>query len=241
MDFDASDSMPDRQHNAMLFCPPQPPIRLRRGGAVVIGRHHSCDLTIRCEDVSRRHAEVRASDSHFEVEDLSSTNGTFVNGEKLSGPRPLLPGDQIEIGSSLITFCFIEAAMGSGPVGADFGKTAVQLPSESPQTEAFRGALSEIPPFALLQVMEMGSKTGILEIENPEGPGRIWFDNGFPVHAECEKHLGFDAAVLLVLGTQGSFRFEPHRAVTVERTIEASVTELLLEASRQADEAAHHP
>jgi pSer/pThr/pTyr-binding forkhead associated (FHA) protein len=229
--------MSDRPHNAILFCPPQPPLRLRRGANLVIGRHHSCDLSIRCEDVSRRHAEVRATGSQFEIEDLSSTNGTFVNGQKISGIQPLLPGDKIEIGSSLITFCFIEAAMGSGPVGADGGKTVVQLPGGSPQTDAFRGALSEIPPFALLQVMEMGSKTGILTMENPEGVGRIWFDNGFPVHAECEKRLGFDAAVTLVLGTHGSFRFEPQRAVTVERTIEASVTELLLEASRQADEA----
>ncbi len=237
MDSDLSNSTLDvKRHHAMLFSPPQPPVRLRPGAEVVIGRHHSCDLIVRCDDVSRRHAEVRAEGTHFEIEDLSSTNGTFVNNEKIEGTQTLLPGDRIEIGSTLVTFCYIEAAMDSGPAETDGGKETV-LQLEPRTSEAFRGALSEIPPFALLQLMEMGAKSGLLEIEGGEAPGRIWFAGGDPIHAESEKHLGFDAALQLVSATHGRFRFEPQDVLAIDRTIQASVTELLLEACRQADEA----
>lgn len=237
MDSDLDDPTLDlsRQH-AMLFCPPQPPLRIQPGVAVVIGRHKSCDLSVRCDDVSRRHAEVRADGSRFEIEDLSSTNGTFVNGERVAGPRTLLPGDRIEIGSTMVTFCHIEATLDSDPMESDGGQTLLQL--DPPVSEAFLGSLAEIPAFALLQVMEMNSQTGILQIEGTELPGRIWFASGMPVHAETEKQIGFDAALQLVGNTQGRFRFEPGD-VGVERTIQASVTELLLEACRQADDAAN--
>jgi len=235
MDSDPSDPTLDlTNHHAMLFSPPHPPVRFGPGVIVVIGRHQTSDLHVRCDDVSRRHAEVRAHGSHFEIEDLSSTNGTFVNGEKIEGTRPLLPGDRIEIGSRTITFCYIEAAMDSDPNESDGGMTVLQL--DPRPSEAFRGALSEIPPFALLQVMEMGGKTGILQIEGSEAPGRLWFDGGRPIHAETEKQLGFDAALEFVNNTRGQFRFEP-QPVETDQTIQASVTELLLEACRQADEA----
>jgi pSer/pThr/pTyr-binding forkhead associated (FHA) protein len=235
MDSDPTDAtLALGRHQAMLFSPPQPPLRLQPGSEIVIGRHHSCQLSVRCDDVSRRHAEVRSEGSHFEIEDLSSTNGTFVNGEKIEGARALMPGDRIEIGSILVTFCTIEAAMDSDKGETDPGQTVLQL--ESRPSEAFRGALSEIPPFALLQVLEMGSKTGVLEFEGGEVPGRIWFSHGLPVHSESEKQLGFDAALRMVSATQGRFRFEPQE-ITVDRTIQASVTELLLEACRIADEA----
>ena len=129
----------------------------------------------------------------------------------------------------------IEVAMENHPGDSDGGMTLLQL--EPRPSEAFRGALSEIPPFALLQVLEMGSKTGILQLDGSESPGCICFDRGKPIHAESEKQVGFDAAIELVHNTRGQFRFEP-QDVSGNQTIQASVTELLLEACRQADEAA---
>ncbi len=235
MDSQQDDSTLDvSRHHAMLFCPPQPPLHLQPGSTVVIGRHNSCDLSVRCEDVSRRHAEVRADGSRFEIEDLSSTNGTFVNGEMLAGPQTLVPGDRIEIGSMVVTFCYIEATLDADPIANDGNQTLLQL--DPPTSEAFRGSLCEIPAFALLQVMEMNSQTGVLQIDGNDLPGRIWFANGMPIHAECGKQVGFDAALQLVSNRQGRFRFEPNVA-PAERTIEASITELLMEACRQADEA----
>ena len=54
-------------------------------------------------NVSRRHAEVRPQGSGFRVVDLSSTNGTRVNGEKVA-ERQLADGDRIEIGNVVLRF-----------------------------------------------------------------------------------------------------------------------------------------
>jgi hypothetical protein len=63
----------------------------------------------------------------------------------------------------------------------------------------------------------------------------MWFENGSPVHAETEKNVGADAALALVNASEGEFSFESQE-VAVEQTIQASITELLLEACRQEDE-----
>ena len=64
---------------------------------VVIGREDT-DLTIDDVELSRRHAVVRRHASRLQVEDLGSTNGTYLNEEQLDGPQPLHPGDRIRIG-----------------------------------------------------------------------------------------------------------------------------------------------
>ena len=102
-------------------------------------------------------------------------------------------------------------------------------------SEAFRGDLSEIPPFAVLQIMEMGRKTGVLKIEADTNPGSLWLRHGNPIHAETKGQVGFDAALRLVCAKRGRFAFEPTEE-TPEATITATVTELLLEAARQLDE-----
>ena len=53
-------------------------------------------------EISRRHARIRrvAGDT-FVVQDESSANGTFVNGDRIEGPHPLRPGDELRIGSTV--------------------------------------------------------------------------------------------------------------------------------------------
>lgn len=65
---------------------------------VLLGRDAGCALRLPAEDVSRRHARVAPADGGHVVEDLGSTNGTFVNGEAVSARR-LASGDRIRIGS----------------------------------------------------------------------------------------------------------------------------------------------
>ena len=223
----------EASRTAMLFCPPLPPQRIDSDAPVAIGRHPSCEFAIRKSDVSRRHAEIRAVDGGYVLRDLGSTNGTFVNGEPVDGECPLSTGDRIEIGSSTITFCTLDAAIDDALLVPGEAKTMIF--ERASTRDAFHGQLAEIPPFAVLQVLEMGGKTGLLEIEAPSGIGTVWFRNGRPVHAATEKHAGFDAAVAIVNTDRGAFRFEAQE-LDVEPTIRATVTELLLEASRQRDE-----
>ena len=98
-----------------------------------------------------------------------------------------------------------------------------------------RGDVAEIPPFAVLQILEMGRKTGVLQLETDDGPGSLWLCDGSPVQAETKSLRGFEAAMAVVNASAGQFAFEPSRAAP-DCTIQASVTELLLEASRQLDE-----
>lgn len=222
--------------SAMLFLPPHPPLPLPPGGRIVIGRSRTCDITVRSADASRRHAEIEAGPAGFVLTDLDSTNGTFVNGRRV-GRQVLRTGDRIEIGGDLVTFCLIDPALEAGDqTQADQAETRM---TERPALgQCVEGRLEEIPPFAVLQMLELGSKSGLLSIEGgPTGSGRMWLVSGDPVHAETEKQRGFDAAVALCQADAGRFSFEPGQPPP-ERTIQASGTELLLEASRLLDEAA---
>ena len=64
-------------------------------GEAVVGRSRAADLRISEGYVSRRHARLWTEDGLLLVEDLGSTNGTWVNGERVGGARALGPGDRI--------------------------------------------------------------------------------------------------------------------------------------------------
>ncbi|HET6549319.1 MAG TPA: DUF3662 and FHA domain-containing protein [Solirubrobacter sp.] len=70
----------------------------------VLGRSRDCDVVLDDPNVSRHHAEVRPSGGSWIVNDLGSTNGIKVNGRRVDGPQSLKPGDEIELGTSHVTF-----------------------------------------------------------------------------------------------------------------------------------------
>ena len=65
-----------------------------------IGRE-GCDITLSDPDVSRRHAAIQIVRDEVSIEDLGSTNGTFVNGQRIEERRRLSDGDEIQIGSTV--------------------------------------------------------------------------------------------------------------------------------------------
>ena len=65
---------------------------------IIIGRDDSADVTIPASAVSRRHAKLMLEGGNYMLEDLGSSNGTFLNGEKLTERRPLKSGDKIRLG-----------------------------------------------------------------------------------------------------------------------------------------------
>lgn len=84
---------------------------------VRIGRGSMNEIVIQDNQSSRQHAEISREGDQLVVRDLGSTNGTFVNGERITGPRTLRPGDQLRIGET--TFGF-QAEVG-GPTPAVAG------------------------------------------------------------------------------------------------------------------------
>lgn len=71
---------------------------------VVIGRSSQADITVDDGGVSRRHLEITAQDGIYLAVDLGSTNGSFVNGEKLMGRRELSNGAILGVGKARIVF-----------------------------------------------------------------------------------------------------------------------------------------
>jgi pSer/pThr/pTyr-binding forkhead associated (FHA) protein len=69
---------------------------------ITVGRDESCHVTIPDSSVSHRHARIYHSDGEWYVEDLGSTNGTFVNDRPLTRPIVLRPGDTVSIGRSTL-------------------------------------------------------------------------------------------------------------------------------------------
>jgi hypothetical protein len=76
---------------------------LSASGAV-LGRSRDADIVLDDPNVSRHHAEIRPSGGSWIVNDLGSTNGVKVNGRRVSGPQSLKRGDEIELGTSRVTF-----------------------------------------------------------------------------------------------------------------------------------------
>ncbi len=74
------------------------------GEELTLGRAGGCQVTIDDTYVSQLHARLFLREGQYYVEDLGSTNGTYLNGVPLSGPQPLHDGDRIRIGDSEFTF-----------------------------------------------------------------------------------------------------------------------------------------
>ena len=96
--------------------------RLELGGEVVLGREGD-PVEIDDQQLSRRHAVVRPVADGFEVEDLGSLNGTFVNDQRIEAPTPLAGGDMIKVGQTVLE---VELARVPASVGA-----TVQTPVET--------------------------------------------------------------------------------------------------------------
>jgi DNA-binding winged helix-turn-helix (wHTH) protein len=69
-------------------------------GEHVAGRGDECELVIDAETVSRRHACIHVRAGSASIEDLDSTNGTSVNGTRISAATPLVDGNQIALGTA---------------------------------------------------------------------------------------------------------------------------------------------
>lgn len=91
-------------------------------GVITIGRDITNDIVINDPEVSRHHLRLTQGGGGYTLEDLGSTNGTFVNGQRLTGARPLQPGDTLGLGET-VTLAYEGAAGAAGidPQAATMG------------------------------------------------------------------------------------------------------------------------
>lgn len=65
---------------------------------VIVGRSEECNITLKTDEVSRRHCRLSKRDGQLCVKDLGSRNGTVVNGVEVTGEKTLAHGDELQIG-----------------------------------------------------------------------------------------------------------------------------------------------
>jgi pSer/pThr/pTyr-binding forkhead associated (FHA) protein len=74
-------------------------------GTVTVGREAGNTLALPAEtSLSRNHARIEQTPGGWQVVDNNSTNGTFVNGQRIQGAMPIAPGDEIQMGAIRFRF-----------------------------------------------------------------------------------------------------------------------------------------
>jgi pSer/pThr/pTyr-binding forkhead associated (FHA) protein len=82
---------------------PQQEARLEIPGPVcVIGRASTANIVLEEESVSKQHARLTYGDGAFHIEDLGSSNGTFVNGKRVHEAQEIHPGDLLRLGAVIL-------------------------------------------------------------------------------------------------------------------------------------------
>lgn len=107
------------------------------GEQLMIGRDSTNEIVINDAEVSRRHARLTFQGGKYVLEDLGSTNGTFVNGQRLAGPRVLKSGEVVSFGEQIM--------MAFETVSLDPGAT-VMSPRAAAVPAASRPAYAPQPP-----------------------------------------------------------------------------------------------
>jgi pSer/pThr/pTyr-binding forkhead associated (FHA) protein len=216
---------------------------------IIVGRSSDLDMVLVEEMVSRKHARIEHRDGQLMIEDLGSTNGTFVNGERIAGKTSLSEGDRVLIGSNIL-----RVVPSSTETGAPVTRRSIEPPGGAArvprrtETEGARmtGSIEEIPLPDLLQLFGTSRKTGVLVLGNEVETGRIFLDGGVIQHASIESSDGDESAVLplkaiyrMLTWDQGTFELQPPSERKFETPLGASVHEVLMEGFRQRDEFEH--
>ncbi len=106
---------------------------------ITVGRDITNDIVINDPEVSRHHMRFTRGAGGFTLEDLGSTNGTFINGQRLTGAKPLNNGDMIGLGET-VTLGYEMANMARGAASAE------PSPAASPYARQPAAAAPSAPP-----------------------------------------------------------------------------------------------
>ncbi len=120
---------------------------------VTIGRDVNNDVVINDAEVSRNHGRLTSQSGGYLIEDLASTNGTFVNGQRLIGPKLLNPGDVLGLGETIVMEYSYVADAGATVVASAPQRMAAEpptapppAPEPAPEPAPMMAAAPEPPP-----------------------------------------------------------------------------------------------
>jgi len=170
------------------------------------------------------------------VEDISSTNGTFVNGERVRRRR-LEQGDRVLVGTSILKVVWSDAPIGTVPpriTQAAGGSDGVTTTSD----QKLSGRLDDIGVPELLEMLCSTELAGILVLQQGEAEGRITVRDGQVEHVVVSTlpNAPVDKCLQRLLGwTDGLFSIRPYRVPQGER-LELSIRQLLVDMLFKVDE-----
>ena len=214
---------------------------LRPNREIIIGRSSDLDMVLVEDMVSRKHAKITTDDHVVTIQDLGSTNGTFVNGEKVR-KADLKDGDRILIGTSIIKIVFVDGDNTSHLMSETEARSKMAVAANRRQGAApksMAGSIEEIPLPDLLQLLSTSKKSGVLVVHSDRHVGKTFFRKGQIYFASIENqfNIGPRKAMSRMLSwTQGSFELEPPDESAVLEELDESTEQLLIEAMRQLDE-----
>lgn len=206
---------------------------------LIIGRSSELDIVLVEDMVSRKHAKITIQGGKISIEDLGSTNGTFVNGEKVKQSR-LKEGDRILVGTSILKLVKAGAnapELSDAQVKQNLEQVAA-VQSQRQTKTAMTGKLEEVPLPDLLQLFHTSKKNGVLVVTN-EQEGRIYLRQGKVYYAVINDNhdLGPQKSFnRIVTWEHGEFELRPPDNQEFMTELDDSTEHLLMEALRQLDE-----
>jgi pSer/pThr/pTyr-binding forkhead associated (FHA) protein len=216
---------------------------LADAGELVIGRSSELDMVLIEDMVSRKHAKLTVAPEQITIADLGSTNGTFVNGEKVRRAQ-LKEGDRILIGTSILKLVAVArqggAAMDPKAAQQNLERTAAAQEKRQGGRSSVQGRLEEVPLVDLLQLLSTSKKTGAIVIKGYRG-GRVHLRGGKVVSAVIDADPTLPpkkALYRMVSWTQGGFEFVAQEGdlPPMPNEIAEATEHLVMEAMQQADE-----
>lgn len=206
---------------------------------IFIGRATDLDVVLVEDMVSRKHAKISFAGDVLTIEDLGSTNGTFVNGEKVRRAR-LKEGDRVLIGTSIVRIALTEAAAGGDAAREAEARASLQSAGARPTSgKSMSGALEEVPLVDLLQLFATSKKSGVLLITQDGTVGRVYLRKGQVCYASINENAELrplKAMYRLLTWERGQFELLPPDEREFGEEIEASTEGVLMEGMRQLDE-----
>jgi len=189
--------------------------------------------------VSRKHAKISTTDGEVFIQDLGSTNGTFVNGEKVTRSR-LQEGDRILVGTSIIKMVSVDPLQYAEQSEAE-ARRRLEAGASRQQTSGrpMSGVIEEIPLPDLLQLLSTSRKSGVLTVSTQGAVGRIYLRQGQIYFAAINEDFAVSphkAIFRMLTWTAGHFELEPGGEIRVMEEIQESTEAILMEGMRQLDE-----
>jgi hypothetical protein len=206
---------------------------------IIVGRSSDLDMVLVEDMVSRKHARIVLQSDGIWIEDLGSTNGTFVNGEKIKRSR-LKEGDRVLIGTSILKVVTsdsppAESITTSGRVELE----SVAAQRRTNQTRTMSGAIEEVPLPDLLQLFGTSKKNGVLVVRTEDDVGRIFMRRGniyFAQINDVDDLAPMKCMFRMLTWQKGLFDLDPPDERTFGSEIDVTVQEVLMEGLRQLDE-----